>query len=323
MVKGRLLRNDAFSVRCLLRCFVAGASCVAAHTATGQALYTGVGTLKAHYTPHFAIQHDASLDWAADLGEHLESMADRFYRQMAVLGARRPSPAGDELRLAWLCLVGAAASQPSMLNQFSASYDTRLRQVELVIAPAYASLDGGKLASDAATAAFLPGRRNFMDDNRLDLFTRMSHEVAHQLAFDCGLQKAGVMYPLWLAEGLATNFESPQDADGDLPWPNPMRQERLQALGERQVLLPLARLVSITDVEGLSRQARIDLYAQFWGLFRFLALEQTPALTAHLQTLASLPCGRRTRFQFQEEMRHSFGPMLQLEKAWQGWVLRL
>jgi hypothetical protein len=269
-------------------------------------------------TAHFLIQHDASPAWGIALGEHLESLARQFYRQMAVLGARQQETLVAPAPLDWLCLTAGASRDPQTRTRLKANYDTRLHRTELVWTSENDGSDDDETFS-ADASAFEPDGLTFQGNNRRMMFTRLSHEIAHQLAFDCGLQKRGVMYPLWLAEGLATNFESPDDEVHFLG-PNTSRSGRLRQLADRKALMSVSKLIAITTPQGLSEDDRIDFYAQAWGLFRYLAIERTSDLTAHLSKLASLPCGQRTPAELEEEVRCSFGPLPQLEKAWLAWL---
>src|SRR5690606_31731957 len=72
---------------------------------------------------------------------------------------------------------------------------------------------------------------------------RTTHEVAHQLAFDSGLQRRGVMYPLWVAEGLATTFEVEVGGVMGPGQDNPVRRHRLEEAYASSSLLPIETLI--------------------------------------------------------------------------------
>jgi hypothetical protein len=274
--------------------------------------------LRVHQTEHFTIQHDASDEWADKLGCNLESMARQFHQQTLFLGTAGRSTLNECPRMAWFCLTDGLGENPQQLVHFKASYDTRLHRVQL----AWGERAPGR-SSDSdlppSTSAFEPDGLTSVEDGKRFLLTRVSHELAHQLAFDCGLQKRGVMYPLWVAEGLATNFELPVQEScflGD----NPPRRRRLEALAEEHLLIPLSSLVVLTDTSSFSHEERIDLYAEAWGLFRFMALEREDALRAYLEKLAALPCGQRTDAEMLEEWNRFFGPVADVEKSWRTWM---
>jgi hypothetical protein len=270
--------------------------------------------LQLYRTERFVIRHDASAAWATELGEYLESLTSQFHQQASLLGAQNCSGSAEGSRMEWLCLTSAVQADSGRPLHFKANYDTRLHRVNLLW-----TQNIGTDASLPDVSAFEPSGLTAPDFDRQSLLIRFSHEAAHQLAFDSGLQKAGVMYPLWVAEGLATNFESPGEELCFLGQ-NPVRQARLKELAARQNLLPLSRLAVLTETSGLSPEERIDLYAQAWGLFRFLALEQRPALVSYLRTLAALPYGQRSEHALLEELQHSFGSLAVIETEWQAWL---
>lgn len=272
--------------------------------------------LRLHRTTNFAIHHDATEIWAAELGSQLEAMEVQFYQQLKDLGAERPVGDHSNGPLVWSCVTGQEWRHTRMLSRFRANYDTRLHQVELMWTPA---VDPTATAATTDSAAFEPDGITVADADSLMLRRRLSHEIAHQLSFDCGLQKRGVMYPTWLAEGLATNFESPT-SEIQFLGPNLPREQRLKELVGQEALLPLRRFVVLTDVQELTRDELVDLYAQAWGLFRFLAKQHPSALAAYMRTLAALPPGRRNRIELHEEVQASFGPLAGLETEWHQWL---
>lgn len=146
-----------------------------------------------------------------------------------------------------------------------------------------------------------------------------THEAAHQLAFNTGLQRRGVMYPFWVSEGLACAFEtnSPDEPFG-LGKPNPNRLEDLRGAMRRDALIELERFVSMTRPPTRDRQRLNGIYAQAWALFQYLYLHERDALAAYLRTLADLPAGRRSERKLRREFTDAFGPIEQLEERWQA-----
>ncbi len=69
----------------------------------------------------------------------------------------------------------------------------------------------------------------------------LTHEMTHQLAYNSGLQKRGVMYPLWVSEGLATFFEGSALPQWD-PIGNTARRRTLAKLHAGGALLSLREL---------------------------------------------------------------------------------
>jgi hypothetical protein len=115
--------------------------------------------------------------------------------------------------------------------------------------------------------------------------TRLTHEVAHQLSFNSGIQKQGVMYPLWISEGLATNFEFDGTGSTGLAHGNAARCKGLLETYAAGELVPLRQFVVQTTVSPDLRAGR-RTYAQAWGFFQFILAEHPAALRTYLQRMA-------------------------------------
>ncbi len=143
----------------------------------------------------------------------------------------------------------------------------------------------------------------------------IAHEIAHQLAFNTGLQKRGCEYPFWVSEGLATNFEVPRDGKeflGD----NSVRYEQLYEIYHNDSLIPLEDFVTLTDIS-FSGDLRIEhLYGQAWGFFHFIFLEQRSELADYLTSLSSRGQGRKKPQYFTDLFSMCFGSPARLEKRW-------
>jgi hypothetical protein len=148
-----------------------------------------------------------------------------------------------------------------------------------------------------------------------------THEAAHQLAFNSGLQRRGVMYPLWISEGLATNFEmlAPDQPFGP-QFDNPVRRAHLTQAANANRLLPLDQFIATTRVPAADRAATDALYAQAWALFRFLFQHHRPQLTTYLQNLADAPPGRTTTAALRWQFVIAFGPTHTLNTQYQAWL---
>ncbi|MEX2672036.1 MAG: DUF1570 domain-containing protein, partial [Phycisphaeraceae bacterium] len=107
-------------------------------------------------------------------------------------------------------------------------------------------------------------------DGRQDGLASTVHEAAHQLAFNTGLQQRGVMYPLWVSEGLAISFETQQPSQPFGPGEiNEARRHDLRRAREAGQLIPLDRFVHVVRPPADAEQVRV-VYAQAWALFHHL-----------------------------------------------------
>lgn len=115
--------------------------------------------------------------------------------------------------------------------------------------------------------------------------TVTQHEGAHQLAFNTGLQSRDAAYPMWVSEGLACMFETPGTHKGFGAFR--VNDERLRDYRDavkRGATRGLRGLVSAASGE---RGSPIDLYAESWALFFFLARTMPKELSGYLDALAS------------------------------------
>jgi hypothetical protein len=154
----------------------------------------------------------------------------------------------------------------------------------------------------------------------------LTHELAHQLAFSSGLQKAGVMYPLWVSEGLATCFERCALMGTGID-ANAIRRQRLVELGRTNRLLPLEDLAVLGGPSALASAdsaelnlSPVDIYAQCWGLFSFLLEHYPRQLSAYLTDLGQMPAGSRSTAGLQSDFITHFGSLDTLQTAWRQFV---
>jgi hypothetical protein len=118
------------------------------------------------------------------------------------------------------------------------------------------------------------------------------HEGVHQLAYNSGLQVRLADNPLWVSEGLAMYFESP-DPSSDRGWTSIGKVNRFQ-LNNFLTFLPkrpedsLVRLIS--DDSRFRNAAEVsDAYAESWALTYFLLRARSRQFVDYLQQLAELP----------------------------------
>jgi hypothetical protein len=281
---------------------------------------------------HFTIVHEVGAGGIVGTGLALESAYRHFYDVFAAAGFQL-SPSRD--RLMWICFPQqngfnryALRAEGMDLSWLDGYYSTLTNRVAVVqpnvqVAeeePAGPSRMGGfriTLAANKQNEKVLPiaPRGQGFD------VTRLTHELAHQLAFNSGIQKRGVMYPLWVSEGLATNFESGSLATSGVLPSNSARSGSLATAYACGELVPLRQFIVQTrtpaDIE-LSR-AR---YGQAWAFFRFLLTEHPENLRAYLCREAGLPAGCSDSNAMLGRFIDAFGVPESLEQAWNDFVIR-
>jgi hypothetical protein len=115
------------------------------------------------------------------------------------------------------------------------------------------------------------------------------HEATHQIAFNSGLQTRFADIPLWVSEGLAVYFETPdlQSAKG---WRNvgTVNTNRLERFREYLAQRPVGSLKSLISDDKRIRDTRtaLDAYAEAWALNYFLIHHRTKQYVTYLQMLS-------------------------------------
>jgi len=144
------------------------------------------------------------------------------------------------------------------------------------------------------------------------------HEAVHQLAFNSGLQRRGVQYPLWFSEGLATCFESHRPANpfGPAHDNRPRRKLFTQALkrGEAIGLQTFIKTTAASDHDDI-RQVE---YAQAWALFQYLFNHHRQALIDYVVHMRTTPPGPRTDDQRIATFQRFFGDLARIENGYQA-----
>jgi len=294
------------------------------------------GRFGTHTSAHFRIYYDTHASAAVSRAELLERTYQRFYsafgegfnlRQVneplvcvlfgQSLDFERYAQTADRIDMSWS--RGYYSSRTNRVAIFDEQTDRDARK------PAQAG-DHGKVRMNTAlatTTKVSPSVQDAGSAQSLNL-AKTTHEASHQLAFNSGLQSRGVMYPLWVSEGLATNFEL--DSDGGPFGPefdNATRREKLTAANDTNQLFSLEELVTLARLPvGDANQVNI-VYAQSWGLFKFLYAHRKAQLMIYLRLLASLPPGARSTAELRQEFVAAFGEPAALEACWRRFVVTL
>jgi hypothetical protein len=116
------------------------------------------------------------------------------------------------------------------------------------------------------------------------------HEATHQIAFNCGLQTRYSDVPLWLSEGIAVYFETP-DLTSSKGWRNigAINPVRLAAWRQYLPRRPAGSLESLLTDDKRFRDPKqaLDAYAEAWGLNYFLIRQRSKQYDAYLKMLSA------------------------------------
>ena len=123
------------------------------------------------------------------------------------------------------------------------------------------------------------------------LVATIVHEATHQISFNCGLQTRLVDNPLWMSEGLAVYFETP-DLSSSRSWSgigvNYARWDRFLDNLDADRVPPLRRLVA-DDELFRNPETAVDSYAQAWAWNYFLIKWRPKEYAAYLKAIADQP----------------------------------
>lgn len=121
------------------------------------------------------------------------------------------------------------------------------------------------------------------------LVATIVHEATHQIAFNCGLHTRYADVPLWLSEGLAIYFETP-DLSSDRGWRGIGQVGRRRLATYRSNLAGRApdRLAQLVSSDRLFRDTRAApaAYADAWALTFYLLRARQDEYLAYVKHLA-------------------------------------
>jgi hypothetical protein len=115
------------------------------------------------------------------------------------------------------------------------------------------------------------------------------HEATHQIAFNSGMQTRFADIPLWVSEGLAVYFETPDLASAK-GWRNigAVNTSRLARFREYLPARPATSLKSLISDDKRMRDPKmaLDAYAEAWALNYYLIRHHPKQYMAYLQSLS-------------------------------------
>ncbi len=116
------------------------------------------------------------------------------------------------------------------------------------------------------------------------------HEATHQLSFNCGLQTRYADIPLWVSEGIAVFFETP-DLKSRRGWSTIGAVNRVRLVRFRQYLArrPDDSLKTLMSDDGRFRNVdtALDAYSEAWALNYYLIRHYPKQYVEYLQRLST------------------------------------
>lgn len=272
-------------------------------------------------TEHFVLLHCGNTAWASSTGALLERTYKRFYSTFKKTGFLLKQPAS---RMTWICFGNtddyygyAWETERRDVSSLEGYYSAQTNRVALYDTapplPGSMPSPGTVITASADNEPALGAAPQLLDA------ARTMHEAAHQLAFNSGLQRRGVMYPFWLSEGLATAFEN-DPADPSSASEIAARRRRLLDARAVKALIPLNKFTTMTRIPMDDMGAVYDAYAQAWGFFVFLLENHRNELNHYVGRLQSVPRGRRSTERMRREFSDSFGDVRQIAREWMRYL---
>lgn len=197
-------------------------------------------------------------------------------------------------------------------------YRARLQDLNVQIADANAHNNralANQLAAERNYLADALGRIDNKVGNVLGMLntTKTAHEAAHQLAFNTGIQKRLVDYPLWFSEGLACCFEV--EDRNNRRGPTVLNWGRIDSIRELMAadkLVPLDKFIFDPRPDAMNEGTLTVVYSEGWALFHFLyrtnrlGMEKYLAAYNNEKALTQLPPTEQRKL-----FTEAFGPDLQ------------
>ena len=190
------------------------------------------------------------------------------------------------------------------------------------------------LTANPRTSGRAPKSRNISEINRLlsqpqagQLVATVIHEATHQIAFNCGIQQRLSDIPVWLNEGMAMYFETP-DLRSKKGWRGmgEINMNRLVQFRNYLQRRPDDSLYSMiangNRMQGRSEDKRfggqqgiLDAYSEAWALTYFLLTYQQDDFIKYLKFLSEKKPGRaESDEQKIEDFEKFFGDLESLDK---------
>jgi hypothetical protein len=240
-----------------------------------------------HVTRHYVICFDTSRDyarWAAGLFERLHEAFTNYWTRMGL----DLTPSDRPLMV--VIFADRRGYEAYAARDLGAAADRVV---------GYYNLLSNRIATyDLTGSAALPRRngRNgpavadiLAQPEAAGLVSTLVHEATHQLAFNTGMHRRLAPVPVWVSEGIATVFETP-DLRSPGGWRGIGMVNRTRLDRFRRTFQPgdLARLVADDDLFRNAETA-LDAYAGAWALTWFLMETRRPQFVAYLRRLGAKP----------------------------------
>lgn len=252
-------------------------------------------------TRHYVVCYDTSRDYARWCGALFERLHDVFLNFWSRAGIAVASPTRP---LVVVIFSDKAAYEAHAARDLGAAADRVVGYYNLmsnrVTTFDLTETDGpAGSAAGSATAA----NQIMASPAAAGLVATLVHEAAHQMAFNCGLHRRLAPVPLWVSEGVAIYFETPDlAASGGWRGIGPPNRPRLDHFLAHHEQGDIAAIIA-SDDRFRAADSALDAYAGAWALTRYLVEAKKEKFVDYLRQQASKapleeddPAGRLREF---------------------------
>jgi hypothetical protein len=239
-----------------------------------------------HVTKHYVVCFDTSRDyakWCAALFERLHEAFGNFWTRAGLEIVDPPRP------LVVVIFADRAAYEAHAARDLGAAAD-RVVGFYNMLSNRVTTFDLTGTDGVPRTGDRPPGGAALeilASPAAAGLVSTLVHEATHQMAFNCGMHRRLAPVPLWVSEGIATYFETP-DLENTRGWQGIGKVNRPRLDGFLASHRPgdIASIVA-SDDRFRAAEGAVDAYATAWALTRHLVETRKQQFINYLRTQAA------------------------------------
>jgi hypothetical protein len=244
---------------------------------------------KIHTTAHYVIGYNTSLDYAKWCGGLYERLYSGFRNYWSTRGLELHDPDfplvavvfGDKSSYAKYAAPELGSATDSIIGYYS----LRSNRVVMYDLTGVDGVTGGRARGTSAARI----NQILAQPEAERTVATIVHEATHQIAFNCGVHQRYADIPLWVSEGIAVYFETP-DLKASRGWRTigGVNQVRLERFRRYQRSRPENSLLSLLAEDKRFRDGALaeDAYAETWALNYFLMRRKPELYVQYLQALS-------------------------------------
>ncbi len=242
-----------------------------------------------HETAHYLIGYNTSTTYAEWCGALYERLYGAFTNYWKHRDFDLHEPEGPLVALVFADKAAYSAYSRGELGEATSSiigyYSLRTNRVTMYDLTGADALIGSK--GRATSSSHI--NRLLSQPNAERMVATIIHEATHQVAFNCGLQTRYADIPLWVSEGIAVWFETP-DLSSSKGWRNIGGVNQARVVDFRRYLnkRPADSLQTLIANDERFRDPKeaISAYAEAWALNYFLFKRHGKDYVRYLKQLA-------------------------------------